>query len=74
MTTILYGKDTPKMEEVRVTLLSNEKRDILVESEGPVAKSSGQGIGCQNNKGDKKTHGRTFFKSREQDNHCHYGK
>lgn len=57
VTTILYGKDMLKMEEVKVTLVSKEKRDKPAESEGLLTKSSGQNRGSQNNRGDKKTRG-----------------
>lgn len=40
MTTILYGKDMLKMEDVKMTLQSNEKKDKPTESEGLVVKSS----------------------------------
>lgn len=45
------------MEEVKETLLPNEKRDKLAESKGLVAKNSSQDRRGQNNIGDKKTHG-----------------
>ena len=42
VTTILYGKDTLKMEEVKTTLLSNETRSKSSTSEGLMVKSTGQ--------------------------------
>ncbi|KAL6199900.1 hypothetical protein ACLB2K_029682 [Fragaria x ananassa] len=42
ITTILYGKDTLKMEEVESTLLSHEKRRKVDDSQNPVFVAHGQ--------------------------------
>ena len=42
VTTILYGKDTVKMEEVEATLLSNEKRRKAEDSQESVCVTEGQ--------------------------------
>ena len=71
VTTILYGKDTLKMEEVKTTLLSNETRSKIGSStgEGLLVKSSGQESGCSKERGKKKNKFRS--KSRGQNNRCH---
>uniref|UniRef100_A0A1D1Z793 Retrovirus-related Pol polyprotein from transposon TNT 1-94 n=1 Tax=Anthurium amnicola TaxID=1678845 RepID=A0A1D1Z793_9ARAE len=74
VTTILYGKDTLKMEEVKYTLLSNEARTKSSgsSSESLMVKSSGQDRGRQKHKSGKQNRSRS--KSRVKDNTCHYCK
>ena len=56
VTTILYGKDTLKMEEVKTTLLANEARHKSNAGDSLMAKDSDQEKGCRKEKGIKKNH------------------
>ncbi|KAK8936753.1 hypothetical protein KSP39_PZI011993 [Platanthera zijinensis] len=74
VTTILYGKDTLKMEEVVTMLLSNEKRSSSGSkaSEGLLVKSRDPSRGRSKERGKKDSRPRS--KSRGKNNKCHFCK
>ncbi|KAK8951459.1 hypothetical protein KSP39_PZI004612 [Platanthera zijinensis] len=74
VTTILYGKDTLKMEEVMTTLLSNETRSKPdpSTSEGLFVKNKEPVRGRSRDRGKKFNRSRS--KSRDKKNQCHYCK
>ncbi|KAK8944625.1 hypothetical protein KSP39_PZI007680 [Platanthera zijinensis] len=74
VTTILYGKDTLKMEEVMATLLSNETRSKPgpSTSEGLFVKNKESVRGRSRDRGKKFNRARS--KSRDKKNQCHYCK
>ncbi|KAK8918612.1 hypothetical protein KSP39_PZI021035 [Platanthera zijinensis] len=74
VTTILYGKDTPRMEEVTTTLLSNKTRSKSSPGadEGLFMKSNDPTRGRSSGKG--KEEDRPRFKSGGRSTKCHYCK
>ncbi|KAK8949495.1 hypothetical protein KSP39_PZI005278 [Platanthera zijinensis] len=74
VTTILYGKDTLKMEEVMTTLLSNEARSKSSPraDEGLFVRSNDPARG--RSRGGGKEEDRSRFKSRGRNTKCHYCK
>ncbi|PKA49510.1 Retrovirus-related Pol polyprotein from transposon TNT 1-94 [Apostasia shenzhenica] len=71
VTTILYGKDTLKVEEVNATLLSNEVRNKQSTGESLTVKTS-QDRGRSKNKFGNQYRYRSI--SKENDNRCYYCK